>query len=220
MLRSELISDIREVLRAHNIDSEIADRHIIFLTRTKRAKYLEQREVKELGRFREDVQQSLFLNTETVTTSRISGATSTSTVLRTIKSIPSTVGRNVLDYLDVRTKDYTGQEIQMISKQRISEVSEAPSGFIYGYREDDGRVYFYSPDTITLPEVVVQCILEDPEDIVYINELTSPLNEYPITAKIWEIIRPEILQILGSSQGISIDTLNNKADDSAKTTQK
>ena len=137
------------------------------------------------------------------------------TVLRTVKAIPNIIGREIFDHLDVRTVEYTGTEIEVLSKIRIMGVMYAPEGFIYCYKEDDGHLYFYSHDSIhkSMERVVVQCILEDPEDIVAINELTEPLDEYPITGEMWEIMRNDILQLLLGSSTIPIDTLNDKADD-------
>jgi len=216
MKRSELISDIREILRAHNIDSEISDRHILFLTRTKRAKYLRQREIREAGEYRDQFLQSIYMELELVDSSRIPTVLPTGgTVLRTIKSLPNVVGREIFDAIDVRTVEYTGSEVEIISKYRISEVEYAPKGFIYCYKEDDGKLYFYSTDSVhkNMTYVAVQCILEDPEDIVSLNDLTTNLEEYPITGEVWEIIRIEIINELLNSLGIMIDTLNNKADD-------
>ena len=222
MTRAEIISDVRELLRKHNIDSEIADRHILFLTRTKRAKYLRQREMREMGEYKDQFYQSLFLELELVDSSRIPTILPTGgTVLRTKKSIPNIVGREIFDHMDVRTVEYTGKEIEVLDKIRISSVDSAPDGFIYCYKEDDGKLYFYSTGVVhkNLNRVVVQCILEDPEDIVAINELTEPLTDYPITGEVWEIVRNEIIQLLTGGSTIPIDTLNNKADDIAAPTQ-
>ncbi len=215
MKRSELISDVREILRTHNIDSEIADRHIMFLVRTKRAKYLRQREMREMEEYGDQFKQSVFMSTELVDSSRVSTLLTGGTILRTVNSLPNIVGREILKHMDVRTVDYTGKEIEVLNKERISLVEYAPEGFIYCYKEDDGRIYFKGTDDVhkTLTQVVVQCILEDPEDIVELNGLTSQLENYPITGSVWEIVRPEIIQELLRSMSIPIDTLNNDADD-------
>ena len=216
MKKTELISDVREILRAHNIDSEIADRHILFLVRTKRAKYLRQREMREMEEYGDMFKQSIFMALELVDASRYPGVNLGATVLRTVKALPNIVGREILKHMDIRTVEYTGKEFEVLSKERASNVAKAPPGFIYTYKEDDGRLLFYSPTSNvhkTLQQVVVQVILEDPEDIVDLNDLTTPLEDYPITGELWEIIRPEIIQELLMSLGISIDTLNDKAED-------
>ncbi len=215
MKRLELISDVREILRTHSIDSEIADRHIMFLVRTKRAKYLRQREMREMAEYGDQFQQSVFMDTELVDSSKITTLPTGGTILRTINALPNIVGRELLKHMDVRTVDYTGKEIEVINKERASLVDYAPKGFIYCYKEPDGRLYFKSTDTVhkLLSKVVVQCILEDPEEIVELNGLTSHLEDYPITGSVWEIIRPEIIQELLRSMSIPIDTLNNDADD-------
>jgi hypothetical protein len=219
MRKSELISDIREILRAHNIDSEIADRHIMFLIRTKRAKYLRQRELREMEEYGDQFKQSIFMALELVDASRYPNINLGKTVLRTVKSLPNIIGREILKHMDIRTVEYTGKEFEVLSKERATFVTKAPSGFIYAYKEDDGRLIFYSPeDSVykTLKQVVVQTILEDPEDIVSLNDLTTPLDDYPITGELWEIVKPEILQELMTSLGIPIDTLNDKADDASQ----
>ncbi len=53
MEKLELIASIREDLRQHNIDSEIADRYTMFLIASKRAKYLRQRELRELHDYKD-----------------------------------------------------------------------------------------------------------------------------------------------------------------------
>ena len=223
MLRSEMINDVREVLRVYSIDSEVSDRHIMYKGRTKRAKYLRQRELRELGEYKDQFQQSLFMDLELVDASRVPAViTLDSTILRTVKAIPNIIGREIFKHMDVRTVDYTGLEIEVLSKTRISNIAYAPPGFIYCYKEDDGRLYFKGTDTVhkNLARVVVQCILENPEDIVDINELTTHLTDYPITGELWEIIHPEISQELLTSLQIPIDVLNNDNDDTAASTQK
>jgi len=213
-----MISDVREILRKHNIDSEIADRHIMFLTRTKRAKYLRQRELREMGEYKDQFTQSIFMDLELTNSSRVSTLATDGTVLRTVKALPNIVGREIFDHLDVRTVDFTGKEIEVLNKTRVMEVTNAPEGFIYCYKEDDGKLYFFSKTSVhkNLAKVVVQCILEDPEDIIDLNNLTTPLSNYPITGELWEVVRIEVIEELLRSSGIPIDTLNNKADDAAQ----
>jgi len=214
MKRSELIADIREVLRSYSIDDEIADRHILFLIRTKRNKYIRQKEINSRGEYRNQLQQSVFLALEITDTSRYPGITTGGKILRTIKSLPNLVGRDAFKQMEIRTVDYLGTEVEILDKARVAYASSAPKGFIYCFREDDGKLYFFSkdPSHFAIEQVVVQCILEDPEEIVSLNSLTTPLEIYPITGDLWGIIRPEILSELAMSKGIPIDTLNDKAD--------
>jgi len=205
------------------MDSEIADRHIMFLIRTKRAKYLRQREIREIGEYRDQFYQSVNMQLEMVDASMFpTSMTLGKNILRTIKPLPNIVGREALGHMTVRTLEFTGKEIEVMNKFRMIEAKYAPRGFVFCYREDDGRLYFYSPDPgyLVMENVVVQCILENPEDIVELNDLTVPLDDYPITGEVWEIIREEVLKDLLGSKSIPEDVTNNKADDPTTTAQK
>ena len=217
MKRSELIADVREILREYSIDSEVADRHIMFLTRTKRAKYLRQREVRELGEYRDQFQQRVVMTLELVDST--TGTLPTGyTLLRTVKKLPNIVGREIFKSLDIRTVNIIGQEIEVLNKARFSSVDYTPIGFIYAYKDDDGYIWLKAPNDSYkfLTEIQVTTILEDPEEIVSLMNMTTHLEDYPITGELWETIRPEILNELLRSKQTPIDVLNNNADDGAK----
>lgn len=213
MTRAELISDIREILRDHSIDSEISDRSILFQIRTKRAKYLRQREDRERFEYRDQFYQTVYMDLEIVGDTEITSLTTGGTTLRTVKALPNIIGREIYDHLKVRTAD--GTRIEVISKSRADYLKGAPDGFIYCFKRDDGKLQLEGKDAVykNLTKLSVQAILEDPEDIVDLNDLTTHLTDYPITGELWEIIKSEIVNLFLTSKNIPIDTLNNDADD-------
>jgi len=222
MTIKEGIYDIRESLNSYNIDSEMSNRQIFFLMNTYRRQIVRQFIQKHPGEHRDQLTQTLYYALENVDSSRFPDKITTEfNIRRTAKDIPNIIGQQIYKEIEVRPINRLEQEIEVMHKDRMSEVQFAPFGFIYAYIDDDRRLYLFSRESLHkfMGQLTVTAILENPEDIVVINELTTDLEDYPLPAQLWVGVKAFVLQDIGRKFGIVIDTLNDKADEQAPNTQ-
>lgn len=216
MTIKEGIYDIRETINVLNIDSNISNRHIIFLMNTYRAIIVRQFITNNPGEYRDQLTQTLYMELELVDRSQypdtyLSGVT----MLRTVKALPNIIGQQMYKEIEVRTIDRLGTEVEISHKERLVHVNHAPTGFIYGYKDTDGKIYLISNSILykTLDKITVTCILEDPEKIQDIHDLDTDLDIYPITSHLWGTIKEMVIQQLLKEKSIPLDTVNNNLDD-------
>jgi hypothetical protein len=224
MKTKECIYDIREALKLLHVDSDITDRHIMFLMNYYRSMVIRQHISNNPGEYRNQLTQSFNMRLATTDGSRYPSLAFTGiTILATVLSIPNIVGEQMYKELEVRTLERLGQEIEIIDKVRAAEIIYAPNGFIYGWREDDGKLYIVSNNSQykSLQYIVVTAILEKPEDILLMDSSLTELEEYPLTHNLWVNVKELVLQHLGREMTIPTDTLNNERDDQTnQSTQK
>lgn len=224
MTFKECIYDIREGLKLLSVDSDTTDRQIAFLMRNYRATVIRQFITNNPGEYRDMLTQSLYMETELVDTSRFPlYGTLGYTILATKLALPNIIGQQMYKEIEVRSLDIVGAEIEIIGKIRATEVRYAPSNFVYGYREGDGKLYFVSRNSQHkgITQVVVTAILEDPEDELVIHNSSGDLVEYPITNHLWVIIKDMVIDHIIKGLTVPIDLINNKRDEQLATgTQK
>jgi hypothetical protein len=84
--------------------------------------------------------------------------------------------------------------------------------FTYAYLEDDHKIYFVNKANNIhkmIKQVAVSTILFQPDDITDINEYTTELTDYPLTGKVWALMKPEVVSLLVTSMNIPIDTVQD-----------
>jgi hypothetical protein len=215
MTLKEAIYDVRESMKALSIDSDLTNRQITFLMRLFRSMVIRQFIVNNPGENRDMLTQTLYMELELVDRSRFPDNKALGfTLLSTKKAIPNVISPQMYKDLEVRTIDRLGDEIEVVGKNRAIEIQYAPKGFIYGYREDDGKLYLISNDTRykTLTLVTVTAILEDPEDLLFVHDSIADLDVYPITSALWIAVKELILKHISNEMMIPIDTIKDNRD--------
>ena len=216
MTLKEGIYDIREAVNALSIDSDFTDRHIVFLMNLYRANTVRQHLTNNPGEYRNMLTQTLYMELQSVDTSRFPEyATMNLTMLVTKKAVPNIIGQQMYKEIEVRTIERLGEEIEISHKDRLSHVLYSPVGFIFGYREDDGKIYLISKDVTykALNKITVTAILEDPESILDIHELSTDLEVYPITYNLWLVVKEMVVNHLLKELSIPTDVVTNNSDD-------
>jgi hypothetical protein len=222
MTPKEGIYDVREGLKLLNIDSDTTDRHIMFLMNLYRATIIRQHITNNPGEYRNMLCQVLYMEVELVDESQFPDKFDFgTTMLVTKKALPNIIGQQMYKELEVRTIGRLGIEVEITHKERAQQYKYAPEGFIYGYRDTDGKLYFISKNSVykNLTQVSVTTILEDPETILDINDLMTDLDVYPITYNLWVTVKDMVLNHLSRELGVISDKLTNNNDDQESTGQ-
>lgn len=210
MKKARLIYEVREAIRAYSNDAKITNAYILHLIDTTRAKYIRQHQRKNPGESKLGFTQTLLMATELVDSSYISTITVGTTILRTVKALPTIIGKTFLKDVVVRPVDKISVEIEYMDKVRAI-LANAPN-FIFAYLDDDMHMYFVQKhDSLykSLQNVAISAILETPEDIVSINELDVDLVEYPLTEAMWTLMKPEILDYVYKIIQIPVDQVDD-----------
>jgi hypothetical protein len=216
MTFKEALYDIRESVKALNIDSDLTDRQIAFLMRIFRSLVIRQFITNNPGENREMLTQTLRMELELVDRSRFPSYITTGTTLLSTKiTLPNIVGPMMYKHIDIRPVDIIGTEIEFIHKSRAVDIEFAPVNFIYGFREDDGKIYLVSSNSQykNLTSVNVTAVFENPEEVHELNGFLTDLDVYPITSNLWVNIKEMILQHIVKEMSIPIDTISNKNDE-------
>ena len=216
MTFKESVYDIREAINALNIDSDFTDRHIIFLMNQYRAVVIRQHITNNPGEYRNQLMQTLFMELELVDSSQFPEFYKVNlTVLATKKVIPNIIGQQMYKEIEVRTIERLGTEVEISHKERLSNVLYAPLGFIFGYRDVDGKLYLTSRSVLhkSLTKITVSDIFEDPEVILDIHGLSTDLEVYPISFNLWVTVKEMVVQHLLKELSIPTDTVVNNSDD-------
>ena len=216
MTLKEGIYDIREAVNALNIDSDFTDRHIVFLMNKYRGVIVRQHLTSNPGEYRNQLMQTLFMEVELVDISQFPEyALLNLTMLATKKAVPNIIGQQMYKEIEVRTIERFGVEIEITHKERLTQVAHAPLGFIFGCRDVDGKLYLTSNSVLhkALTKITVSAILEDPESILDIHDLSTELEVYPITQNLWTPVKEMVVNHLLKELSIPTDTVVNNSDD-------
>jgi hypothetical protein len=229
MTFKEAMYDIRESMKALSIDSDLTNRQITFLMRLFRSMVIRQFITNNPGENRDMLTQTLHMELELVDTSRYPEYKELGfTILTTKKVLPNIISPQIYKDIEIRTTDRLSNEIEVIGKNRVTEIQYAPKGFIYAYRDDDGKIYIISKDIRykNVTSINVTTILEDPESMQDIHNLITDLEVYPITSNLWINVKELILKHISTEMMIPIDTIKDNKDnqltekqDGAKTSQ-
>jgi len=206
MRKDKIIYDIKEALRVYNKDAKLTNAYILHLVNTTRAKYIRQHQRRNPGEEKSAFTQTLLLDMELVDRSYLPSLPIDVSILRTKKVLPPLVGKNVLKNTEVRPIDRISQEIEFFDKTRA--IYGCSNQFIMSFIDDDNRIYLVNKsDNLhkLISKIAATVILFEPDAITNINELTEELIEYPITADMWSLMKPEILALVNASMQIPID---------------
>ena len=223
MTLKEGIYDIRENLKLLNIDSDTTDRHIVFLMNLFRAVIIRQFFTNNPGEHRDMLTQTLYMELELVDKSRFPlYDTIDSTLLATKLALPNIIGQQLYKEIEVRTIERIGAEVEILHKDRVSEVLYAPKNFIYGFREDDGKLYLFgnSPMYKNLTQITVTAVLEDPESILTIHSSNDDLDIYPITSHLWVTVKGMVVEHISKEMSVPKDLVNDNRDEQEAEAQK
>jgi hypothetical protein len=216
MTYKEVIYDIRESIKALNIDSDLTDRQIAFLVRIFRAAVVRQFITNNPGENREMLTQTMFMELEIVSRSRLPQFASLAyTLLATKKVLPNVIGPTMYKNMEIRPIDILGYEVELIPKSRATEIIYAPKNFIYSFRDDDGKLYLIGTDSQykNMTSINVTAIYENPEEIQNIYGLYTDIDIYPITANLWVNVKQMVLEHILKEMSVPVDVISNKEDE-------
>jgi len=220
MTYKEVIYGIREGINALSIESDFTDRYILFLINQFRATVVRQHLTNNPGEYRNQLTQTLFLELELVDNSRFPELLNTNyTILATTKVLPNIIGQQMYKEIEVRTISRLGEEIEMSHKERLIHFQYAPEGFIFGYRDNDGKIYLISKNILhkSLSQITVEAIFESPELVSSINGMEAELETYPITFGLWTVVKDMVIQQLAREMATPTDTVTDNADNTINT---
>jgi hypothetical protein len=221
---NEIVYDIRESLKELSDDSEIDNRHIIYLLSTKRAKYLRQ----DLNNFQKttdtSIQQTFCLQLEEVSADQCGVDIYCDKVIRTKKPLPRAIELHTSPAITkVRPTNRLAIPFNFISREKAPFLKSAPFGkSIYAFLDTDYHIYFVSTsDTYKLIDcITVSGIFENPLDLTeYTNCCICPDNvepcfdemnsEYPLQPHYVDLIKNEIINDLLRLKGVPEDKEND-----------
>lgn len=225
---AELTYDIREGVRQFQDDSEISDKHIMYLYGIKRAKYLRN----DLNNLQKTIDltilQTLCLELEEVSINECGLDYDCETIMRTKQPLPKLLELHLKpSIITVKPTNKTSKPFTLISKERAPFVGGSPfKDNIYAFLDTDNRVYLISEsEHVKLLEcITVTIIAEDPLELQnYTNccKCTSQTNpcfnplttKYPLQPHHIDNIRSEILDFYIKNLQIPEDKNNNSDND-------
>jgi len=223
---AELIHDVREGIRQYQDDSEIADRHILYLYSLKRAKYLLQ----DLNNLQKTIDlsilQTLCLELEEVSINECGLDYDCETIMRTKQPLPKLLELHLKpSIISVKPTNKNSKPFTFIPKERVPFLNGSPfRDTIYAFLDTDNRIYLISQsEHVKLLEcITVTLIAEDPLELQNYNnccKCTTPVpcfdyltTDYPLQPHHIDNIRTEIIANYLQTLKFPEDK-NNNADD-------
>jgi hypothetical protein len=162
---SEIIYDIKEAVKQYSDDSELDERHILYLYSIKRSKYLKQKLNNYMRTVDTSVVQTLCQGLEEVSADECSVSLNCKTVLRTKQTIPQPIDLHSKPAI-TRIKPTTIIDLpfNFISKEKAPYVTYSPfSKAVYSFLDPNGYIYVFSNSDIKLLECIhITGVFEDP----------------------------------------------------------
>lgn len=223
---SEIIYDVREILKKYNDDSEIDNRHILYLYSIKRAVQLRRLLDDKTRAFDSILIQSLCLSFEEVDKA-LCGLKVGCTILRSTKPLPKLLSvRNRNTLVSIQPSIMLSKQFKVIDFAQAGYILDRPySNGIYATVDVDGYIYLISNTTEhkLISCLYITALFEDPLELEeHINccdcetGLTqSCFNEdsdYPAPSFLIDTIRDEIIKLLLTKEQIKEDKENNDDD--------
>jgi len=210
MRKDKILYDIKESIRAYNKDAKITNSYIQHLVNVVRAEYIRQHQRRNPGEDKVAFTQTLFLEMETVDRGYLPSLPTNLTLRRTVLEVPTLIGKNILKNVVIRPVDRIAQEIEFMDKVRA--IHGASEQFIFSFLDDDMHIYLINANDNAhkfIKSIAATVILFEPEAIVAINGLDTPLVEYPMSPDMWARAKKEVLpQVLATMQ-IQVDTVGD-----------
>lgn len=226
--QNELIYDIKEYLKAYSDDVELSDRHILYMYRKKRAKYLRRLLNDYTRKFDDLIIQSLCMELECVDRATC-GLELGCTIVRTVKPLPTLLELRSRDtLLSVGPTMVGGETFKIIKLSEVPYILEKPfSRGIYAFLNTDGHIYLISNNDahILLECITVTGLFEDPDALADFTNCCkgdcgddptpcfSGDEEYPLQSFLIDDISNEIKKELMARMRLTEDPENNATDD-------
>lgn len=227
---NEIIYDIREHLKERSDDSEVDDRHLMYLVNTKRAKYLRQ----DLNNFQKatdlSIQQTLCSELIEVDADHCGVDLHCDKVLRTVKPLPKAIELHTKPaILKVKPTNIIAAPFNFISREKVPYISDSPfKNSVYAFLDLDNNIYFTSGSNAYkfLECINVTGVFENPLDLKeYSNccgcDTSSTCfdemeSEYPLQPHYIDLIKMEIVRDLAQLINLPEDKINDSDDQKQK----
>ncbi len=226
---NEIVYDIRESIKELTDDSEIDNRHIVYLLNTKRAKYLRQ----DLNNFQKttdtSIQQTFCLALEEVSADQCGVDIYCEKVVRTKRPLPRPIELHTKPAITkIRPTNRLSIPFNFITREKAPFLSAAPYGkSIYVFLDNDYHLYFVSTsDAYKLIDcITVSGIFENPLDLTSYSNCCDCIDgeepcfdemdsEYPLQPHYVDLIKAEIANDLLRIKQIPEDKENDSTDPS------
>jgi hypothetical protein len=222
---NEIVYDIREALKEFSDDSEIDNRHLIYLINTKRAKYLRQ----DLNNFQKvtdtSIQQTFCLELEVTSANQCGLDLGCNKIIRTKKPLPTAIELHTKPAITkIKPTNRIAAPFNFITRDKAPMLEYAPfNKSVYAFIDNDYHIYLISKgDAVNLLDcITVSGIFENPlklseyktccgcvdgEAEVCYNEEES---EYPLQPHYVDLIKSEIVNDLLKLKQIPEDKIND-----------
>lgn len=224
----ELTYDVREAVKAFSDDTELDDRHTIYLYNIKRAKYLRQ----DLNNYQRTVDNSILqtfcLALEEVSLDECGMDYECGTLLKSTQPVPTPIEMHTKPAITkIKPTSRLAGSFNFITKDKAVYIDSAPfANALYAFLDTDGYIYVYSnSDSYKLLDcITVTGVFEDPTELSdYKNcckckssadTVCFDLNEsdYPLQPHYIDLIREEIIRDVLRTMQIPEDKINDSTD--------
>jgi hypothetical protein len=205
----KLVYEVIEDVSAISDDRYLDERLIIHKINSARADLVRKMMNSKPGYPTQGLEQDFPLVLESVTRSIFPGLTIPCNILRSTQPIPDLIStRTLSEFYKVRTVDILKNTIEIIEPNRANfVVFEFP--VVYAFVYNDDYLYLLAPEhNQELKRAILTGVFDDP------TAVEDPLEDYPIKASDWALIKPLIVQdILNRPME---DPLNNSETDYAR----
>lgn len=223
---NEIIYDIRESIKEFSDDTEIDNRHLIYLINTKRAKYLRQ-DLNNMQKTTDmSIQQSFCIGLVEVSAAECGISAGCETMLRTSKPLPTPIELHLSPAITkVKPAHRLGMPFTFKDKSKVIFLQHAPYGkSIYTYLDTDGYLYIVSKNDVhkLLDCISVSGIFENPLELsAFKNCCNCPeveatcydeTKEYPLQPHYIDLIKSDIVNDLVRIKQIPEDKTNDATD--------
>lgn len=225
---NEMIYDIREYIREFSDDTEVDDRHLVYLINIKRAKYLRQ----DLNNYQKatdlSIQQKFCVAMEEVSADECGQDIYCDKVLRSVKPLPKAIELHTRTAITkLKPTNVLSVPFNVISKDKVPYLKDSPfKNSIYAFIDSDNYVYLISSNTtyklidclnvagifenpLELSEFTNCCGCPESEQTVCYDQNES---EYPLQPHYVDLIKREIVNDLMKVKQMPEDKINDTND--------
>lgn len=223
--KSQIVYDVKELLKKYSDDVEYDDRHILYIYNLKRAKFLRQLLDDKTRNFDNILIQSVCLSFEEVDKG-LCGLKVGCTIMKSKQPLPKLLEvRNRSTLISIQPSVMLSKTFKVVSWEQASYILDKPySNSIYVVQDSEGYLYLISKNNEhrLIECLYLRCIFEDPtelEDYFDCCGCDKPKNcfdedaTYPAQSFLIDLIRDEIIKLfIGSKEQIQEDNDNNSTD--------
>lgn len=224
---NEIIYDIRESIKEYTDDTEVDNRHLVYLINTKRAKYLRQ-DLNNLQKTTDlSIQQSYCLDLEEVSADQCGVDIYCEKILRSKKPLPKAIELHLRPaIIRINPTNRLTIPFNFVSKEKVPYLKFLSSNSIYVFLDTDYHLYVISnTDAHKLIDCLsVTSISENPQDLKNYknccgcsdaeanNICYDEDSEYPLQPHYIDLIKTEIINDFLRLRGVEEDRENDSND--------